>query len=166
MPAPPKLKSRRPLDRERLANRLVCCFGVMKGKGGLWANGGLPFASGIGVVVVVVVVVAVIVVGGREVQSAAFGKVSVSHRGVNLRFPVTLGAASAVHPLHSTRVLASGVWCGHLCFLLTISVKEVWAIFYFFIYFLFFPPTSTEAGESLPSEEEALHTRSSRLSKK
>ena len=99
----------------------------MESKGGLWANGGLPFASGIAVVVVVV--------GEREVQSAAFGKVSVSHRGVNIRFPVTLGAASAVHLLHSTRALASGVWCGHLCFLLAISVKEVWAIFYFIFYF-------------------------------
>jgi len=53
--------------------------------------------------------VVVVMVGRREVQSAAFEKVSVSHRGVNLRFPVTLGAASAVHPLHSTRALASEV---------------------------------------------------------
>jgi len=135
----------------------------MKGKGGLWANGGLPFASGIGEVVVVVVVVIVIVVGGREVQSAAFGKVSVSHRGVNLRFPVTLGAASAVHPLHSTRVLASGVWCGHLCFLLTISVKEVWAIFYFYflflIYFLFFPPPALKQEQACRAKRLCIHAR-------
>lgn len=128
----------------------------------MWANGGLPFASGIAVVVVVVVV------GEREVQSAAFGRVSVSHRGVNLRFPVTLGAASAVHLLYCTvrgrSPLESGVVIFAFCWpFLSRRSGLFFILFFIFNSFLFFsPPPAEKQEQACRARRLCIHARVSK----